>query len=75
MASVDIDVVDFEYIEEVIRNRYPELRIANSQNSKSWNINVVINGPLKAINRFMEIEYCEGMEPEDKMFYMGLIKE
>lgn len=76
MARVDIDIVDFEYIEEIIRNRYPELRIVSVQDDPNYcNVSVVIEGPLEILTRFMEVEYCEGMEPEDKEFYMGLIEE
>lgn len=75
MAKVDIDIVDFEYIEEIIRNRYPELRITNVQDSKFWSIQIVIEGPLEDLTRFMANEYCDGMDSEDAEFYMGLIEQ
>lgn len=75
MAKVDIDIVDFEYIEEIIRNRYPELSITSVQDSKFWSIQIVIEGPLEDLTRFMANEYCDGMDSEDAEFYMGLIKQ
>lgn len=75
MAKVDIDIVDFEYIEEIIRNRYPELRITSVQDSKFWSIQIVIEGPLEDLTRFMANEYCDGMDSEDAEFYMGLIEQ
>lgn len=75
MAKVDIDIVDFEYIEEIIRNRYPELRIMRVQDSKFWSIQIAIEGPLEHLERFMANEYCDGMDAEDAEFYMGLIEE
>ena len=75
MAKVDIDIVDFEYIEEIIRNRYPELSITNVQDSKFWSIQIVIEGPLEDLTRFMANEYCDGMDSEDAEFYMGLIEQ
>lgn len=75
MAKVDIDIVDFEYIEEIIRNRYPELSITSVQDSKFWSIQIVIEGPLEDLTRFMTNEYCDGMYPEDAKFYMGLIQK
>lgn len=75
MAKVDIDTVDFEYIEEIIRNRYPELSITSVQDSKFWSIQIVIEGPLEDLTRFMANEYCDGMDSEDAEFYMGLIEQ
>ncbi|ULF50299.1 hypothetical protein CPTSV76_036 [Enterobacteria phage SV76] len=75
MAKVDIDIVDFEYIEEIIRNRYPELSITSVQDSKFWSIQIVIEGPLEDLTRFMANEYCDGMDSEDAEFYMGLIEQ
>ncbi|ANH49632.1 hypothetical protein PE37_0028 [Escherichia phage PE37] len=75
MAKVDIDIVDFEYIEEIIRNRYPELSITSVQDSKFWSIQIVIEGPLEVLERFMANEYCDGMDAEDTEFYMGLIEQ
>ncbi|UDY80633.1 hypothetical protein [Shigella phage CT01] len=75
MAKVDIDIVDFEYIEEIIRNRYPELSITRVQDSKFWSIQIVIEGPLEDLTRFMANEYCDGMDAEDAEFYMGLIEQ
>ncbi len=75
MAKVDIDIVDFEYIEEIIRNRYPELSITSVQDSKFWSIQIVIEGPLEDLTRFMANEYCDGMDSEDTEFYMGLIEQ
>ena len=75
MAKVDIDIVDFEYIEEIVRNRYPELSITNVQDSKFWSIQIVIEGPLEDLTRFMANEYCDGMDSEDAEFYMGLIEQ
>ncbi|APC45137.1 hypothetical protein SH7_0232 [Shigella phage SH7] len=75
MAKVDIDIVDFEYIEEVIRNRYPELSITSVQDSNFWSIQIVIEGPLEDLTRFMANEYCDGMDSEDAEFYMGLIEQ
>ena len=75
MAKVDIDIVDFEYIEEIIRNRYPELSITSVQDSKFWSIQIAIEGPLEALERFMANEYCDGMDSEDAEFYMGQIEQ
>ncbi|EFG4055676.1 hypothetical protein BOT46_005273 [Escherichia coli] len=75
MAKVDIDIVDFEYIEEIIRNRYPELSITSVQDSKFWSIQIVIEGPLEDLTCFMANEYCDGMDSEDAEFYMGLIEQ
>ncbi|EPU8480444.1 hypothetical protein ACVZZJ_005530, partial [Escherichia coli] len=75
MAKVDIDIVDFEYIEEIIRNRYPELSITSVQDSKFWSIQIVVEGPLEDLTRFMANEYCDGMDSEDAEFYMGLIEQ
>lgn len=75
MAKVDIDIVDFEYIEEIIRNRYSELSITSVQDSKFWSIQIVIEGPLEDLTRFMANEYCDGMDSEDAEFYMGLIEQ
>ena len=75
MAKVDIDIVDFEYIKEIIRNRYPELSITSVQDSKFWSIQIVIEGPLEDLTRFMANEYCDGMDSEDAEFYMGLIEQ
>ena len=75
MVKVDIDIVDFEYIEEIIRNRYPELSITSVQDSKFWSIQIVIEGPLEDLTRFMANEYCDGMDSEDAEFYMGLIEQ
>ncbi|CAA7537780.1 Frd3 [Escherichia phage vB_EcoM_C2-3] len=75
MAKVDIDIVDFEYIEEIIRNRYPGLSITSVQDSKFWSIQIVIEGPLEDLTRFMANEYCDGMDSEDAEFYMGLIEQ
>ena len=36
MAKVDIDIVDFEYIEEIIRNRYPELSITSIHDDPNY---------------------------------------
>ena len=74
MAKVNIDIVDFEYIEEIIRNRYPELRILHTCDTK-WSIQIVIEGPLEVLERFMANEYCDGMDSEDAEFYMGLIEQ
>lgn len=75
MAKVDIDIVDFEYIEETIRNRYPELSITSVQDSKFWSIQIVIKGPLEDLTLFMANEYCDDMGSEDAEFYMGLIEQ
>ena len=75
MAKVDIDIVDFEYIEEIIRNRYSELSITSVQDSKFWSIQIVVEGPLEDLTRFMANEYCDGMDSEDAEFYMGLIEQ
>lgn len=75
MARVDIDIVDFEYIEEIIRNRYPELSITSVQDSKFWSIQIVIEGPLNRLKQFMVNEYCDGMDAEDVEFYTGFIEQ
>lgn len=69
MAKVDIDVVDFEYVEEVIRVRFPELHIESESHSS-----IVIQGPLAEVTRFMKDEYCEGMDLEDAEYYMSFIE-
>ncbi|QYW08368.1 single stranded DNA-binding protein [Enterobacteria phage phiC600P9] len=75
MAKIDIDVVDFEYIEEIIRNRYPELRITSALNDPNCNVSVVIEGPLNRLKQFMVNEYCDGMDAEDVEFYTGFIEQ
>lgn len=75
MAKIDIDVVDFEYIEEIIRNRYPELRITSALNDPNCNVSVVIEGPLNRLKQFMVNEYCDGIDAEDVEFYTGFIEQ
>ncbi|QWY13409.1 hypothetical protein [Escherichia phage vB_EcoM-ZQ3] len=75
MATVSIDVVDYEYTEEVIRSRHPEVRIDSVQDSKFWTTELNLSGPYEAVKKFMVEEYCEGMHPEDAEFYVNLIKK
>ncbi|AIA80005.1 hypothetical protein JS09_038 [Escherichia phage vB_EcoM_JS09] len=75
MAKVSIDVVDYEYTEEVIRNRHPEVHIDSVQDSKFWTTELNLSGPYEAVKKFMVEEYCEGMHPEDAKFYVNLIKK
>lgn len=76
MAKVDIDIVDFEYIEEIIRNRYTRLSITSIHDDPNYcNFSIVIEGPLEVLERFMANEYCDGMDAEDAEFYMGLIEQ
>lgn len=74
MAKVNIDIVDFEYTYEVIRNRYPSLCMTYIKDTQFFSIQIEVQGPLKDLTRFIQNEYCEGMHPEDAEFYMGLIQ-
>ncbi|WMU95647.1 ssDNA binding protein [Yersinia phage vB_YenM_P8] len=74
MAKVNIDIVDFEYTYEVIRNRYPSLSMTYIKDTVFFGIQIEVQGPLEDITRFMQNEYCDGMYPEDTKFYMNLIE-
>jgi hypothetical protein len=65
MAKVNIDIVDFEYTYEVIRNRYPSLSMTYIKDTVFFGIQIEVQGPLEDITRFMQNEYCDGMYPED----------
>lgn len=75
MAKVNIDIVDFEYTYEVIRNRYPSLSMTYIKDTEVFGIQIEIQGPLEDLTRFMADEYCDGMYAEDAEFYMGLIQK
>ena len=74
MAKVNIDIVDFEYTYEVIRNRYPSLSMAYIKDTEVFGIQIEVQGPLEDLTRFMADEYCDGMHAEDAEFYMNLIE-
>ncbi|ADI55553.1 hypothetical protein [Escherichia phage IME08] len=75
MAKVNIDIVDFEYTYEVIRNRYPSLVMTHIKDTQFCSMQIEVQGPLEDLTRFMAVEYCDGMHPEDAKFYMGLIQK
>lgn len=75
MAKVNIDIVDFEYTYEVIRNRYPSLVMTHIKDTQFCSMQIEVQGPLEDLTRFMAYEYCDGMHPEDTKFYMGLIQK
>lgn len=75
MANVNIDIVDFEYTYEVIRNRYPSLSMAYIKDTEFCSIQIEVQGPLEDLTRFMSDEYCDGMHIEDAEFYMNLIQK
>ena len=75
MAKVNIDIVDFEYTYEVIRNRYPSLSMTYIKDTQFFSIQIEVQGPLEDLISFMTNEYCDGMYPEDAKFYMGLIQK
>lgn len=74
MANVNIDIVDFEYTYEVIRNRYPSLVMTYTKDV-GCSMQIEVQGPLEDLTRFMSDEYCDGMDAEDAEFYMGLIQK
>lgn len=74
MSKINIDIVDFEYTYEVIRNRYPSL-VMTYIKDVGCSMQIEVQGPLEDLTRFMADEYCDGMDSEDAEFYMGLIQK
>ena len=76
MAKVTIDVLDVEYLKEIVESF--NIVIDNIAIDKITNqpgcLEVTISGSAADVANFIENEYCMGMGKEDTLYYLSTIE-